>query len=203
MALHELAYRFLIVFIPIFVAIDIIGVLPLYLSLIENVPDASRTKVVRQSVITAFIVGVGFLFLGRLIFNFLGITPADFKIAGGLILLVIAVSDLLFPGKTRLTYSPEIGIVPIGTPLIVGPAVLTTLILMVDIFGYLLTGLSLVVNLLIVWLVLIYSGEIFRIMGTGGTRAFGKIVSLLLAAIAVMMIRVGVSELFKGGIRTL
>lgn len=195
--MDDLLYRFVLVFIPVFVAIDIIGVLPLYLTLVENVKRRERTIVVRQSVLTALFVGVGFLFLGRALFNFLGITEADFKIAGGLILLVLAVTDLLFPGKSRLTYSPEVGIVPIGTPLIVGPAVLTTLILMVDIYGYLLTTLSLLTNLAIVWLVLTYSEGIFNILGNGGTRAFGKVISVLLSAIAIMMIRVGIIELLK------
>ncbi len=197
MAIHDLGFRFLLVFIPIFVAIDIIGILPLYLSITENVRGESRAKVVRQSILTALIIGIVFLFLGRLLFNFLGITEADFKIAGGLILLVLAITDLLFPGKSRLTFSPEIGIVPIGTPLIVGPAVLTTLILMVDIYGYFLTAMSFLINLFVVYLVLTYSERIFKILGGGGTRAFGKVISLFLAAIAIMMIRVGISEFIK------
>jgi multiple antibiotic resistance protein len=197
MTANEIIYKFLLVFIPVFVAIDIIGILPLFLSLIENIRGEGRTGVVRQSVLTALIVGMGFLFLGRPLFNFLGITGADFKIAGGIILLVLAVTDLLFPGKSRLTFSPEVGIVPIGTPLIVGPAVLTTLVLMVDIYGYFLTCISLVINLVLVWLVLTFSEKIYSILGSGGTRAFGKVLSLLLAAIAVMMIRVGISEFFN------
>jgi len=197
MKIHDGIYNFILVFVPVFIAIDIFGVLPLYLSMIENVRLEHRSRVVKQSVITAIIIGMGFLFFGRPFFNFLGITVSDFKIAGGLILLVLAITDLLFPGKSRLIFSPEVGIVPIGTPLIVGPAVLTTLILMVDIYGYLLTMLSLLVNLVIVWVVLTFSDDIFKILGNGGTRAFGKVISLLLAAIAVMMIRVGLSEIIQ------
>lgn len=194
MSVHDAILKFILVFIPVFVAIDIIGILPLFLSLVENIEEDKRREVIKQSILTAFLVGAGFLFLGRPLFNFIGITEADFKIAGGLILLVLAVTDLLFPGKTRLTYSPDIGIVPIGTPLIVGPAVLTTLILMVDIYGYWLTAFSLIINLIVVWIVLAFSERIYRVLGGGGTRAFGKVISLLLAAIAVMMIRVGISK---------
>ncbi len=197
MAIHEWGYKMLLVFIPIFVAIDVIGILPLYLSIMENVRKESKKKVVRQSILTALVVGIVFLFLGRLLFDFLGITEADFKIAGGLILLVLAITDLLFPGKSRLTFSSEVGIVPIGTPLIVGPAVLTTLILMVDIYGYSLTAISLLANLFVVYLVLTYSERIFKILGNGGTRAFAKVISLFLAAIGIMMIRVGMSEFIK------
>lgn len=197
MSLHEFIFRFFLVFIPIFVAIDIFGILPLYLSIVHNVKMENRTNLAKQSVLTAILVGMGFLFFGRPLFNYLGITEADFKIAGGFILLVFAISDLLFPGKTRLSFTPDAGIVPIGTPLIVGPAVLTTLILMVDIYGYWLTSFSLILNLLIVWFVLKHSEKIYALLGTGGTRATAKVISLLLAAIAVMMIRVGVGDLLS------
>lgn len=197
MSIHEFISRFFLVFIPIFIAIDIFGILPLYLSIVHNLKTVERATITRQSVLTALLVGMGFLFLGRPLFNYLGITEADFKIAGGLILLVFAISDLLFPGKTRLSFTADAGIVPIGTPLIVGPAVLTTLILMVDIYGYWLTSFSLILNLIIVWFVLKHSERIYALLGSGGTRATAKVISLLLASIAVMMIRVGIAGLIN------
>ncbi|HEY4716426.1 MAG TPA: MarC family protein [bacterium] len=193
--MNEAIYRFFLVFVPIFVAIDVIGILPFFLSITEKLSGKARSWIVRQSVITALAIGLGFLFLGRPVFNFLGITVADFKIAGGLLLLVLAITDLLFPGKTRISSATMLGVVPIGTPLIVGPAVITTLILMVDIYGYALCTISIIANLFIVFIVFSFARQIFKLLGEGGTLAFGKVISVLLAAIAVMMIRVGISEL--------
>ena len=86
------------------------------------------------------------------------------------------------------------GAVPIGTPLVTGPAVLTTIIILLDSYGMLITVSSFVVNLFIVWVVFSYSDAISRFLGKAGSKAFSKIASLLLAAIAVMMIRKGVVD---------
>jgi len=93
------------------------------------------------------------------------------------------------PGK-------DIGVVPLGIPLIMGPAALTTILILVDNFGYLPTILSMVLNFVIVGFVLFNAQWLIKIIGEGGSKAFAKIASLLLAAIAVMMIRVGVINIF-------
>ena len=189
--------NYLLALIPIFVAIDVIGILPIFLSLTEGSEDATRMKIVRQSVITSFAVSLGFLAVGKFIFNVLGVSIADFKIAGGIILLIIATTDLLFPQKTGRLTDPTLGVVPLGMPIIVGPALLTTIVISVDLYDYLPTIFSLIVNLLLVWFAFSNSTYIIRLMGEGGAKAFGKIVSLFLAAIAVMMIRRGVFDMLS------
>ena len=82
-----------------------------------------------------------------------------------------------------------------GIPLVVGPAVLTSIIVTVDTYGYIPTVASLVVNLIIVWVVFLKSNFIYRLMGDGGSKAFAKVASLLLAAIAVMMLRRGFMDM--------
>lgn len=161
------------------------------MSLIEGVEKPQKTKIIRQSVITALTVSIGFLAIGKFVFSVLGIEIYDFKIAGGLLLLVFAINDLLFAEKGKRTITSTMGVVPLGIPLIVGPAVLTSIIMTVDTYGYVPTITSLVVNLIIVWLVFLKSDFIYRFMGEGGSKAFAKVASLLLAAIAVMMIRRG------------
>ena len=187
--------HFLLAFIPIFVAVDALGVLPFFLSLTEGLTSDERRRVVRQCVITAIATGLGFLVLGKLIFHLLGIWVADFKIAGGIIILVLAIADLLFPEKTKRTPDSSLGIVPLGTPLIAGPAVLTTILILVDVYGYPATIFSLVVNLGFVWFVFSRADHIIRILGEGGAKGVAKVASLLLAAIAVMMIRNGIMEI--------
>jgi len=191
--------NYLLALIPIFVAIDVIGILPIFLSLTEGTKAYERTRIVRQSIITSFAVSLGFLAIGKFIFRVLGVSISDFKIAGGIVLLIIATTDLLFPQKSGRLTSSTLGVVPLGMPLIVGPAVLTTIIISVDLYSYLPTIFSLIANLLIVWFVFLNSTRIIKIIGEGGAKAFGKVVSLLLAAIAVMMIRIGVFDMIYPG----
>ncbi len=184
-------YNFLLAFIPLFIAIDVVGILPIFMSLVEGLERPQKLKTINQSVITALSVSVGFLAIGKSVFSLMGIEIFDFKLAGGLLLLVFAIYDLLFADKGKRIITSTIGVVPLGIPLVVGPAVLTTIIVTVDTYGYIPTVTSLVVNLLIVWIVFLKSHFIYRFMGEGGSKAVAKIASLLLAAIAVMMIRRG------------
>ncbi len=188
-------HNFLLAFIPIFVAIDVVAILPIFISLIEGIEKPRKIKIINQSVITALSISIGFIVIGKFVFSVLGIEIYDFKMAGGLLLLVFAIHDLLFAKSERKTITSTIGIVPLGIPLVVGPAVLTTSVVAVDTYGYIPTLASLVVNLFIVWIVFLNADFIYRLMGDGGSKAFAKVASLLLAAIAVMMIRRGVIDM--------
>ncbi len=187
---------FLQAFIPLFVAIDIFAVLGVFLSITEGMSRIQRNKIIRASVITAFFVGITFLFVGRWIFLLLGITVDDFKIAGGIILLFIAVSEITRDTEKR-RYSLMAGVVPIGVPLIVGPAVLTTLLMLVEQFGIFITVFSFLINLLIVWISFRWADGIVRFLGKEGILAFSKVMALLLGAIAIMMIRLGVTNILS------
>ena len=188
-------HNFLLAFIPLFIAIDVVGILPIFMSLVDGIEKPQKTKIINQSVITALSVSIGFLALGKFVFSVLGIEIYDFKMAGGLLLLVFAINDLLFSEKGKRTVTPTMGVVPLGIPLVVGPAVLTSIIVTVDTYGYIPTVASLVVNLIIVWVVFLKSNFIYRLMGEGGSKAFAKVASLLLAAIAVMMLRRGFMDM--------
>jgi multiple antibiotic resistance protein len=184
---------FVLAFIPLFVAIDALGILPLYLSMTETLDLAPRRRLLRQAVVTAGVIAVAFVYGGKLLFQVMGITEHDFRIAGGILLLIMSTTDLLFsqPERRRKPDS-TLGIVPLGTPLIIGPAALATLLICVDNHGYLVTIAALAANLAIAWAVLHYSDHLLRLLGAPVTRACSKVASLLLAAIGVMMIRLGV-----------
>jgi multiple antibiotic resistance protein len=186
---------FLQAFIPLFVAIDVFGVLPLYVGLTERMDDISRRKLTVQSVFTAFAISLIFLVAGTVVFSFLGITESDFRVGGGIVLLVLAVYDLLFSHDVERTPEPLIGVVPIGIPLIMGPAALTTIILLVNSHGYGFTIVSLVANMLVVWLAFRYAPVVIRAIGRAGARATAKVIALFLAGIAVMMIRSGIEKM--------
>jgi multiple antibiotic resistance protein len=188
---------FLMCLIPIMVAMDAPGTLPLYMGMTEGMEKQERTRVVRQSIFTAFLVTMGFVLLGQAIFNALGILVEDFMIAGGIILLIIAVNDVLRTNNKTMPHSEEFGVVPLGTPIIAGPAVLTTTLVLVQNQGYLPVVLSLIINLLIAWIILAQADRIIRFFGISGSRAFAKVMALILAAFAVKMIRSGMLAILR------
>lgn len=187
---------FLLSFIPLFVAIDVIGVAPIFLGYSQGLTEKEKKKLTYEALFSAFIVAVIFLFGGKWILTFMGITINDFRIAGGIILLVLSVNDILSSSEDRRKPKGSLGIVPLGIPLIVGPAALTTILILVNNFGYIPTIVSMILNFLIVALVLLNAKWLIKLIGEGGSKAFAKIASLFLAAIAVMMIRVGVINIF-------
>ncbi len=152
--------EFLLAFIPLFVAIDVFGVLPLFVSLTDGVAESDRKKLTLEATATAFAISLVFLVAGKLLFSFLGITESDFRVGGGIVLLVLAVNDLLFSKEHKRDAEAAIGVVPIGIPLIMGPAALTTIIILVDSYGYGWTIASLLVNKLIV--LVVFSQASFR-----------------------------------------
>ena len=188
-------HSFLLVFIPIFVAVDAIGLLPIFISLTQGLDQKTKQKVIGESILTALGLSVGFIFLGRAVFKLLGITIGDFMVAGGLVLFCIAVMELLVSRKERLAGAYDFGVVPLGTPLLVGPAVLTTSLIMIDQYGLSLTLMSILLNILFAVALFLFSDVLIKMIGDGGARAFSKVMALLLAAIAVMMIRKGVVQI--------
>jgi len=186
--------RVFLPFIPLFVAFDALGILPIFVSLTLEMTQPERKKVVRQSILTGFLASIGFLAAGKSVFELLGISVSDFKVAGGILLFIIAVVDLIFPERTRTFPKETLGVVPIGIPLIVGPGVLTLLLISAQTYGYVSTVLCLILNLLTVWLVFGNSPLIMRLLKEGGTKGIGKVFALFLAAFAMMMIRTGITE---------
>jgi multiple antibiotic resistance protein len=197
---HPLTWEsFLLTFIPLFVAMDSPGSLPLFIGLTQNFPERERKKLTTQAVLTALGISIAVMVAGKSVFNFLGITISDFRIAGGIILLMLSIRDLILSGsdESKAPADPtSIGVVPIGIPLIVGPAVLTTLLILGDSYGLIMTAISLILNLVVVFLLFYFSSYVEKLIGPNGAKAIAKVASLLLAAIAVMMIRVGIQDIF-------
>jgi len=184
-------------FIPLFVAMNVFMLLPIFISLTKEMSKQKRKVVVKDSIITALIVSFLFIALGELIFRILGITSDDFKIAGGIVLLVFAVHDLILSREERMKPDPGIGVVPIGVPLIVGPAVLTNILLLTDHFGIVPTIISLILNFFVVWIALVNAEKMIAVVGKGGIIGIAKVMALLLASIAIMMIRLGIENIVR------
>lgn len=189
---------FLLCFVPLFVAVDAPGVLPIFINLTDSLTQSQQRKVLVHSLITASAVALVFLVVGPTILTALNITVSDFMVAGGLLLLVISLSDILTGEKRQRLVDPEtLGAVPLGVPIVTGPAVLTTSVLLANVHGLTVTALALVTNIGIAGLVFWFAHPITRFLGNAGTMILSKIASLFLATIAVMLIRRGVIEIIN------
>lgn len=191
--------EFWMCFVPLFVAVDAIGTLPMFITLTQGMSWRHVLKIILESVLTATFVALTFLFGGRATLRLLGISIADFMVAGGILIFVIAISDLLSSEKLqRRLLKGGLGAVPLGVPLITGPAVLTTSILLFDNYGAVLTATALTLNILIAGFFFFFAGQVNRILGSAGTTIISKIANLFMASIGVMMVRKGIALLIAG-----
>ena len=190
---------FLEAFIPLFVAIDPPGMVPVFLGVTASLDASQRRRVTSRSIGTAVVICVAFMLLGRVTFEFLRISPNDFKIAGGVILLVLAVLDIVIYGKPAVNESHLSGVVPLATPLIAGPGTLTTLLVLTSTVGYAVTTVALLLNLALLMAAMLAATRLSRFIGDDAMRAISKLVMILLAAIAVSFIRSGVTALLAEG----
>lgn len=193
--------EFWLCFVPLFVAVDAVGVLPIFLSLTQGMERDKVRRAIYRSVVTAAAVALVFLALGTVILHLLGITVADFMVAGGILLFVLALGDLLANEKLQRHIDVNnLGVVPLGVPLITGPAVLTTSMLLLNQYGAGWTAAAIVANILIAGAVFFFAGTIGHVLGQVGEKIISKIAMLLLAAIGVMMVRKGIESFIAAGI---
>jgi len=195
---QDLLFTFFLTFIPLFVAIDPVGTLPLFIALTKQFPGYERRRLAIQSFFTALAIGIAFAVGGRIVFRLLGITPADFSIAGGLLLVILSVNEI-FGGTARKadgdTIDRFVGIVPLGIPLVAGPAMITTLLILQDQYAVGFVILSLFLNLSITLVVFLNASRIVGWCGEATSMVISKVVAIFLAAIGVMMIRKGILSL--------
>jgi multiple antibiotic resistance protein len=192
----DLIDSFLLSFVPLFVAVDALGALPLFLALTRNMDPADARRTAWRSIVTAALIALAFAAGGPAVLELIGITVEDFMIAGGLLLVALAVRELLGEKEPpRGADAAGIGVVPLGVPLVAGPAVFTTSLLLVDQFGLLVVSAAILANMLIAALAFRFAGGVRRAIGVSGASIASKIAILLLAAIGVMMIRRGFEDL--------
>ncbi|MDP2306815.1 MAG: MarC family protein [Pseudomonadota bacterium] len=186
------------VFVPVFVAMSPLTVLPVFLSMTEGYTVPEAQSLARRGIATAFTVAMAITLVGQLVFQILGITVNDLRVAGGLILLSIAMYDLLLSKERRkASDSEDVGVVPLGTPLIVGPGTMTACLVLADTHGRWLVIVALVLNLALTALILYNAQRLQGLLRPAVTRAFGKVMALFLAAIAVSMMRIGITAFFR------
>jgi len=184
-------------FIALFIVVDPFGNIPIFVGLTEKLPVQKARKVYNTAILVGFILLLIFAFTGLEIFNLFGISISSFEIAGGILLLIISIRILVSGGFHETAESPEsIGAVPIAMPLLVGPGAITTTILNLQSFGVIVAVLSVSIVLAITWVILRFIDKIYGYLGKTGAMVIARVMSLLIAAIAVQYIVNGVTALF-------
>ena len=181
--------------VMLLIAVDPAAAVTMFLSLTGDSDGKKRHRVLHDAVLTALLIGVGFLFLGAWVFGLLGIDKADFEIGGGLILVVLSLADLLQGDRAARRRDEFVGVVPMGTPLIVGPAVLTALTVLQTEYGRGATIVAFLGALAVTALALVSADLVKRAIGTAGLKAVSKIISILLAGFGVHLVRLGIIQI--------
>lgn len=184
-------------FIMLFVTLDAIGNVPLFHSLTFEFPPKQRKDIITKSICFASIILIVFAFLGEIIFNYFGVTLSDFKIAGGIILFLVAIENILGIEVTKIRKEGDLVLVPLATPLLAGPAAISTVMYSFRVYGVFATLFSILLNAIVAWLILIESDLLVRRLGENGVNMLSKITSFILAGIAISMIRSGIQSIMS------
>jgi multiple antibiotic resistance protein len=193
--LSLLPAQILIITGQIFAILNPISVLPTFLTLTESLDPKKRHRIVRNSCIAVLVIALLLAIGGDYILSFFSVGIPGLEIGGGILLFSIAIEMLGgLPRTKSVESSEEVAIVPIATPLLVGPGTMTTIIVL----SATASILSLVISILIVtsltYILLRYSELMVRVLGTNGTRALGRFMTIIIAAFAAQLIYAGVSQ---------
>jgi len=184
--------------VALFVVIDPIGSVPVFIALTHKMERAARASVTKTAIMTA--AGLLFVFAvaGAQILSIFGVTLASFMVAGGVLLFIVAI-ELLTHGEWRFGSAGaegESGVVPIAFPLLAGPGAITAVIISFQTAGLAVTALSIVIVIGITYVILRYVDRIYRVLGRRGAIIVTRVFAVLIAAIAVQFVVDGVRELF-------
>ncbi len=180
-------------FIALFVVMDAIGNAPIFISLTQKMERKHSISRLNMAVLVAATVIALFIIIGKGVLGYFGITVGDFQIAGGIIFFLLGM-EMVF-GLDFLSSRVErydIAIVPLATPLIAGPGVLTTVIILTNTYGYVPTIVAALVNLILTRLILGNSLVINKLIGRQGAEILARIMGILLTALAISFIRSGI-----------
>lgn len=180
----------------LFIITDAIGNLPFFIGLSEGVSLEERKKITSTAIITGLILLGFFVLAGTLILDLFGLTIEDFKIGGGVLLFIIAV-ELLMRGRVAAEHREDMGVMPLGCPLLVGPGAITTVMMMTKIYQLSAVVLGVAICFVLIWLIFHFADVIYKILGRNGSLIITKIAAILIAAIAVRFVRSGIQAIFN------
>lgn len=189
--------------IALFAIVDPIGNIPIFLDVAEHTPDGQSRKAFNTAVAVGVVILLAFSFGGNVILNrVFHIQLADLQLAGGILLLIIAVDHLIF-GSLRRSIAVngtlgayEIGCVPLACPLLAGPGAMVTSLTTLESSGPAKAVVAIVVVFGILWLIMHFIQPIHRFLGKLVCTVFSKVMCLFIAAIGVHMIMSGLGYYF-------
>lgn len=189
-------------FVTLFVIIDPIGLMPLFVALTQGVDAATRRSIALRACLTAFAILALFAFFGEAVLGFVGISMPAFRIAGGVLLFLTAL-DMLFERRTKRREDraeeddhPDPSVFPLAIPLIAGPGSIATVILLGGQMGGGAAGAALVLGVALAVLIVVLgmflaAGILERALGKTGVNVATRLLGMLLAALAVQFILEG------------
>jgi multiple antibiotic resistance protein len=181
--------------IALFIIVDPLGNIPIFVGLTENMAINQRKKVFNVATLVAFVLLLVFAFTGNEILTIFGISIESFEVAGGILLLIIAIRILISGSMHEHAETPEsVGAVPIAIPLLVGPGAITTTIFNLQVYNTAITIAAVVIVLSITWVILRFIGRIYRFLGKTGSVVIARVMALMIAAIAVQYILTGITH---------
>jgi len=184
--------------IALFVIIDPLGNLPIFMGLTDGMDAKQRRDTFMEALYVGFLLLMLFVLAGTGILSMFMINLNDFKIAGGILLLVISIY-MLRGHFVQINKGDDVGAVPLGCPLLVGPGAITTAIVLMGMYGMWITITAVAINFLISGLILYFGNRIYQMLGRTGSQIIAKVMAIILAAIAVKFIREGIMSLFMAG----
>ncbi len=179
--------------LALFIVVNPLGNVPIFIGLTQDMDVSERKKTYRLATLTGVILLTFFSLVGQNVLVLFGIQWDSFLIAGGILLLIVAIRLLVTGGWGEHKDATEsVGAVPIGYPLLVGPGAITTSILNIQSFGIVSTLLSVMVTFIIVWIILHFIDPIYKVLGKNGSLVITRVMALLIAAISVQYIIQGI-----------
>jgi len=181
--------------IALFIITDPLGLIPIFMALTQSFTPEERRKTLSQATLVALLLLLVFAFTGTGILKLLGIAIEDFQIAGGILLLVIAL-QIVNSAHYGQAAGARPGVVPLAIPLLVGPGAITTTIVLIGLYGLWITVAAVLVTFAVSFLIFRFVGRLYRVLGETGSDVIAKIMGMLLAAIAIKFIREGIRAAF-------
>jgi multiple antibiotic resistance protein len=187
-----------------------VGAVPIFLSLTSGLTERERKKVSRTATIAVFLILIASLLLGEAILDFFGISISSFRVAGGILILLMAISMMHAKTTTGIrrteeeaeesTHMNSVAVVPLAIPLLAGPGAISTVILYAhrdaSIVHYLMIGLVILIVCALLFLAFKSVKYISRYLSQTAVNVFARLMGLVLAAIAVEILANGLRGLF-------
>ncbi|MDD5382794.1 MAG: MarC family protein [Candidatus Margulisbacteria bacterium] len=182
--------------VALFIITDSLGNLPFFIGLTEGATTSERRKINNTAILTGLLLLIFFVLAGTLILELFGLTMEDLKIGGGALLFVIAV-EILMRGKVVTERREDVGVVPLGCPLLVGPGAIITTLMMMRLYNAYAVALGMALCFFVIWLVLSFDEAIYKFLGRNGAMIITKIAAIIIAAISVNFIITGLRATFN------